>query len=287
MWISRSTVCAALVSALAVAPVARAQPFVYVYDDGTGSVNIGPTFAAEFLWGNTYDVQPGQEWITTVQVAFGSVDNGTPVKLYVFEDPTPDNNPGDSVLVAQTTGLSDQSRTNIFISYAIRPAVRVRPGRQVFVAASCAVNGTTIRPARLDPQSFANAARARVYGATAIDPGNLGGSPFTLVMSSNAVQGTFMVRALAISGPCNPADIGDNASTPGFDGCVDNGDFSLFIGQFFNAQAQAGCTGATIPCSAADIANNSADATPDGLLDNGDFSLFISSFFAATCTQCS
>jgi hypothetical protein len=83
---------------------------------------------------------------------------------------------------------------------------------------------------------------------------------------------------------CNPADIADNGSNPGADGCVDNGDFSLFISQFFNSGIQAGCTGANIPCAASDIADNGSNPGADGLLDNGDFSLFISSFFGANCT---
>jgi hypothetical protein len=79
---------------------------------------------------------------------------------------------------------------------------------------------------------------------------------------------------------CGPADIADNASNPGPDNAVDNGDFSLFISQFFNAANQAACTGATVPCAAADIGDNASNPSPDGFLDNGDFSLFISSFFA-------
>jgi hypothetical protein len=84
---------------------------------------------------------------------------------------------------------------------------------------------------------------------------------------------------------CNPADIADNGSNPGFDGCVDNGDFSLFISEFFNAGIQAACTGATIPCAVSDIADNGSNPGADGLLDNGDFSLFISSFFGASCAS--
>jgi hypothetical protein len=83
---------------------------------------------------------------------------------------------------------------------------------------------------------------------------------------------------------CNPADIADNGSNAGSDGCVDNGDFSLFISQFFNSSIQAGCTGATNPCAASDIADNGSNPGADGFLDNGDFSLFISSFFGANCT---
>jgi uncharacterized membrane protein len=84
--------------------------------------------------------------------------------------------------------------------------------------------------------------------------------------------------------PCNAADIADNGSNAGADGCVDNGDFSLFISEFFNAGVQSACTGATIPCAAADIADNGSNPGADGFVDNGDFSLFISNFFNANCT---
>jgi hypothetical protein len=85
---------------------------------------------------------------------------------------------------------------------------------------------------------------------------------------------------------CNPADIADNGSNAATDGCVDNGDFSLFIAQFFSTSVQAACSGSAIPCAAADIADNGSNPTPDGLLDNGDFSLFISAFFGANCPSC-
>jgi hypothetical protein len=103
---------------------------------------------------------------------------------------------------------------------------------------------------------------------------------------ANIAGDQFIVILPGVTGPtaCNSADIADNGSNPGADGCVDNGDFSLFISQFFNAGIQAGCTGATIPCAAADIADNGSNPGADGLLDNGDFSLFISAFFGANCT---
>lgn len=88
------------------------------------------------------------------------------------------------------------------------------------------------------------------------------------------------VARVVLPPPARPADIADNASIPGPDGEVDNGDFSLFISQFFNAATQLACTGTAIPCAAADIADNASNPSPDGFLDNGDFSLFIADFFA-------
>jgi RHS repeat-associated protein len=88
-------------------------------------------------------------------------------------------------------------------------------------------------------------------------------------------------KFLALPALGNPADIADNGSNPVPDGVVDNGDFSLFISEFFNSTVQAGCNGTTVPCSPADIADNGSIVGADGYLDNGDFSLFISNFFAA------
>ncbi len=89
------------------------------------------------------------------------------------------------------------------------------------------------------------------------------------------------------SGPtqCNAADIGATDSTPGADGCVDNGDFSLFISAFFSADCSLTCGELpVVQCNDADI--GATDSTPgaDGCVDNGDFSLFISSFFGADCS---
>jgi hypothetical protein len=86
--------------------------------------------------------------------------------------------------------------------------------------------------------------------------------------------------------PCNPADIAQTDASPGPDGCVDNGDFGLFIASFFSASCPAcGQPGAGV-CNEADIAQTDASPGPDGCVDNGDFGLFISSFFGASCPDC-
>ncbi len=85
--------------------------------------------------------------------------------------------------------------------------------------------------------------------------------------------------------PCNPADIAQTDSSPGPDGCVDNGDFSLFIASFFGADCSATCGEEPVTaCNEADIAQTDSSPGPDGCVDNGDFSLFITSFFSADCS---
>ncbi len=83
---------------------------------------------------------------------------------------------------------------------------------------------------------------------------------------------------------CNDADIAQTDSTPGPDGCVDNGDFGLFISSFFSAECSATCGVLPVSrCGDADIAQTDSSPGFDGCVDNGDFGLFISSFFSANC----
>jgi hypothetical protein len=85
--------------------------------------------------------------------------------------------------------------------------------------------------------------------------------------------------------PCNEADIAQTDSSPGPDGCVDNGDFSLFIASFFGADCSATCgQEPVVACNEADIAQTDSSPGPDGCVDNGDFSLFIAAFFGADCS---
>jgi subtilisin family serine protease len=83
---------------------------------------------------------------------------------------------------------------------------------------------------------------------------------------------------------CGPADIAQTDSSPGPDGNVDNGDFSLFINSFFSADCSATCGIEPVTtCAPADIGQTDSSPGPDGCVDNGDFSLFISAFFSANC----
>jgi hypothetical protein len=104
--------------------------------------------------------------------------------------------------------------------------------------------------------------------------------------SSAAVTGrlpgvhTSMV-ATPISTPRSFADIAQTDSSPGADGTVDNGDFSLFISSFFSAECSATCgVSPVVACGPADIAQTDASPGADGCVDNGDFSLFINAFFS-------
>lgn len=171
---------------------ASAGIFEYAADDGTGSINIGPSFNAEMLWGNYFTAAPGHDTITTIRIAFGSIDAGRPIDLLLFDDPDDDGNPANAVLVTQTTALTNPAGLNAFTDYAIDPTA-VSGG--FFVAAKMMVT-TADRPARLDPQSITG--QSWLFFADQIPLDNLGSSPFVLNMNNAPFPGTWMLRAQAV-----------------------------------------------------------------------------------------
>lgn len=109
---------------------------------------------------------------------------------------------------------------------------------------------------------------------------------YDCVVSDSCTSVTTIAAALSLGRcACNEADVASASGEREPDGCVDNADFSLFLGEFFSSTTQLNCRGLTLPCAAADIADTGSNPGPDGLLDNGDFSLFIGSFFGANCAS--
>ncbi len=81
---------------------------------------------------------------------------------------------------------------------------------------------------------------------------------------------------------CSPADIANTDGDVGFDGTIDNGDFTAFFNAFFLDAVDPNRL-------AADIANTDGETTvegagPDGAIDNGDFTAFFAYFFQGCAT---
>jgi hypothetical protein len=112
-----------------------------------------------------------------------------------------------------------------------------------------------------------------------------GGVIRTAAPLKQAAHEVVFVRLIISETPvCNAADLARTDGTPGPDGCVDNGDFLLFVGSFFGAECAATCGAAPpAPCGPADIARTDGTPGSDGCVDNGDFLLFVGSFFSADC----
>jgi cytochrome c peroxidase len=104
------------------------------------------------------------------------------------------------------------------------------------------------------------------------DPGASGGQAISNILRVPIFCGSYGCP----DSPCNAADIATTDGIPMPDGKIDNGDFLLFISEFFGGDCQPGLT----PCSPADIAQTDGSPGGDASVNNGDFILFITDFFA-------
>jgi len=190
--------------ALAILLAGSADAATYKLDDGAASNNLGPSFACEFMWGNVFDVVPGAETISTISVAFGTINapEQRPVRVYLYQMVTA-NDPRDAVLVATATGSSGLPRTNTFLDFAIPPTA---VHGQFFAAISMEVFGNaTVVPARYDRDGTANAYRAWYFGADSYLDTPLSAAPFTGSMNNYIIPGVFMLRATGIPTPSGAA----------------------------------------------------------------------------------
>lgn len=152
------TICVFAMVAACWASGARASDAVlqYALDDGTGNFTIGPSqFDANMTWLNTFQAEPGFDWITEVSVSFGDIaDNdgnsgSDMVTVAVLEDPNNDGDPSDAVLLGTGTGVWTDQASNVFLPFVLDAPVQVEG--TFFVAVMMDVLERA-NPARMDPQ---------------------------------------------------------------------------------------------------------------------------------------
>jgi|GEM_PF-2303930 len=87
-------------------------PREYKWDDGTTENLLAWVVGGDMVGMHRFDTIPGGENITEIGTIFGSTmfpnyapGNGTQTDFYIWEDPTPDYNPTDCVLINQGTGV--------------------------------------------------------------------------------------------------------------------------------------------------------------------------------------
>jgi hypothetical protein len=106
---------------------------------------------------------------------------------------------------------------------------------------------------------------------------------FRCIVTSSCGSVTSNAATLTVTAcRCSPADIANTDGDVGFDGAIDNGDFTAFFNAFFLDADDPNRL-------AADIANTDGETTvegagPDGAIDNGDFTAFFNFFFQGCAT---
>jgi hypothetical protein len=100
------------------------------------------------------------------------------------------------------------------------------------------------------------------------DDNILSGTQFRCVVSTSCGTLTSSAAEMSVRRcPCGPADLGSEGGAAGGDGFLDNNDFIVFIGSFFEMNL------------AADLGSEGGAAGGDGIFDNNDFIIFIQRFF--------
>ncbi|MEM6583755.1 MAG: PEP-CTERM sorting domain-containing protein [Pseudomonadota bacterium] len=179
---------------------------IYSNDDGTSDQALGcfGPCGIDFWWAQGFSEQAAGNVITSIDIAYGSPllpgsnpANGTPISLYVYDDPTNDLNPTDAVLLAMFSTTVMNSGTDTFNSIAITPTMITGD----FFVAALIRNIDEIGVAPIDQTTDANA--SWLAGGTNLDPNNLTGTDDIFPLStttSNFVPGNWLLRAVGEQG---------------------------------------------------------------------------------------
>jgi len=120
----------------------------YVLDDGTREQNLGTSEGA-MLWLNRFTVQPGQEWIDRISVAYGTGANDRRVSVLVYDDPDNDGDPTDAVLLTRVDTVAENAGTNTF-NETLVPATNVGVAGDSYFAGVVMQDATGALPGALD-----------------------------------------------------------------------------------------------------------------------------------------
>ena len=200
-----------LTIAFAAALASTSAAFTYQYDDGTANVNIGPpsSFAqfpnTDFMWGKFFEVQNGQNQITSVEVGFGSFSvEPREVEILVYETGSSDFDPftfsGGPLFSTVINATSDTLDTRTTIT--LPTPVEVDTGFFVAALIRDADPGNEAA-ARLDTDGSGENSWL-VYFPEA-DTSDIGGSLGFAAEGNNSgvfiFPGNFVIRANAVPSP--------------------------------------------------------------------------------------
>jgi len=181
------------------------QPTLYQYDDGVGDNLYGYGSGGEICFLQEFDSGPVGDTIEKLSNAYGSalyvgygMGNGHPTNVYIWNDPTPDGEPSDCVLldsVASTIQFEDQ---DIFVETMLNTP-QVVTG---FFAVGVMMDhtGTNATPATyVCPMDMSNLNFKNIWLIG--DPGNAAGGFDYTILSNNAgysqiTDGVWMLRAI-------------------------------------------------------------------------------------------
>ena len=201
---------------------------MYKYDDGSSEESIGQFFLPdvngqpvpqpETIWLNAFQAASGGETtLTSIDIAYGKnapdllaePENGSPVKIYIWSDPTNDGDPSDAVVVAGPIDSTVQSRdTDTFINVTLPVGVTFNPGEWFFAGFQSTVFAVGIDTSSPLGRSWV---AARWSDPILAEPDNLSGARLfgpleEFAGAGGEGNGNFLIRVFA-DGPLPDTDM--------------------------------------------------------------------------------
>jgi hypothetical protein len=178
-----------------------APPDEYLYDDGETDNLLGWTAGGDMAWMHYFKAVGGADTLTELGTAFGSAlypgynpGNGTPATLYVWDDPTNDNDPLDAALLQKIDVSVVNVDTDIINYFPLGAPQAVNGG--FFIGANQVHNpGQFVAPMDTDTPYGGEAWIAGMIGGI-FDPYNIANNlPYVYEMSGIGWPAYFLLRA--------------------------------------------------------------------------------------------
>lgn len=225
----------------------------YRIDDGVPEQNMGLSGGGngsrEIAWLNRFVIQPGDETITHINVAFGNIPNGNIATAYLWYDTNQDGDPSDAFwLAAQTDLVQNATPVNPagWMSFDITDTTLI-PGDIIYAGVIMEITPNE-QPARIDRDgndqpviTYPPNDHSFIAGDTVnqIQPNAMGLAqlPVVEVATAFGFDGTWLIRLDTLGRPC-PADLNG-------DGVVDSRDLAILLAGWNNGTVDLDGDGVT------------------------------------------
>ena len=183
----------------------------YVLDDGSSENSIGLTSSATLAWLNHFTVLPNGESIKAVRLAYGDVAPGTPVTVYLWDDPDGNGDPTDAQVIASASTTVENPGTDTFNYVEITETYIGPEGTSFFVGAIIQHNAGEF-PAPID-QTTDEGESWLAGGSGGVNPNNLSAASLFGQPADFGFAGNWLVRAVSAADPppndCNGNGVPD------------------------------------------------------------------------------
>lgn len=178
---------------------------VYQIDDGSSESTIGIDPGEDLIWINTFTLQPGGEFITSISATFGRPGlgqalNGLSIRAILYQDLNGES-PEDGILLQQVSGSVVNANTDTLNEFTLSPTL-LNGNFAIAILFRNTTNETKFI-ASIDRTVPSLANRSFVGFAAGIDEFNLGSIPSGQfgTLESFGIVGNFVLRGNATAIP--------------------------------------------------------------------------------------